>query len=110
MNDAIIDRELLLRGAFIALLDIVLFSLIGGKPVLQVLYAIGISMMLMVYLQRLGAGAVFWLAVLVIAGGEFRWHCCGNRAATCRFGSRSRSHRISARLTPCSTLLCRGSA
>ncbi|NBQ69502.1 MAG: DUF1624 domain-containing protein, partial [Nitrosomonadaceae bacterium] len=37
MNGAVIDRELLLRGAFIALLDIVLFSLIGGKPVLQVL-------------------------------------------------------------------------
>lgn len=71
MNDAIIDRELLLRGAFIALLDIVLFSLIGGKPVLQVLYAIGIGMMLMVYLQRLGAGAVFCLAILIIAGGEF---------------------------------------
>lgn len=67
----VIERELLLRGAFIALLDIVLFSLIGGKPVLQVLYAIGISMMLMVYLQRLGAGAVFWLGVLIIAGGEF---------------------------------------
>ena len=71
MNDAIIDRELLMRGAFIALLDIVLFSLIGGKPVLQVLYAIGISMMLMVYLQRLGVSTVFWLAVLIIAGGEF---------------------------------------
>jgi uncharacterized membrane protein len=70
MSGTVIDRELLLRGAFIALLDIVLFSLVGGKPVLQVLYAIGISMMLMVYLQRLGTEAVFWLAILIIAGGE----------------------------------------
>lgn len=71
ISDAIIDRELLMRGAFIALLDIGLFSLIGGKLVLQVLYAIGISMMLMVYLQRLGAGVVFSLAILIITGGEF---------------------------------------
>ncbi|MBS0300208.1 MAG: DUF1624 domain-containing protein [Proteobacteria bacterium] len=71
MTNVVIDRELLMRGAFIALLDIGLFSLIGGKPVLQVLYAIGISMMLMVYLQRLGAGAVFSLAILIIAGGEW---------------------------------------
>ena len=70
MSTAAIDRELLLRGAFIALLDIALFSLIDGKPVLQVLYAIGISMMLMVHLQRLGAGTVFWLAILIVAGGE----------------------------------------
>ncbi|MBX3616929.1 DUF1624 domain-containing protein [Nitrosomonas sp.] len=71
MDDADIDRELLLRGAFIALLDLVVFSLVGGKPILQVLYAIGISMMLMVYLQRLSTGAVLWLAILIIAGGEF---------------------------------------
>ncbi len=71
MSDAVIEHELLMRGAFIALLDIGLFSLIGGKPVLQVLYAIGISMMLMVYLQRLGTGVVFSLAILIITGGEF---------------------------------------
>ena len=70
MSAAAIDRELLLRGAFIALLDIALFSLIGGKPVLQVLYAIGINMMLLVHLQRLGAGTVFWLAIVIAAGGE----------------------------------------
>ncbi|OQW43096.1 MAG: hypothetical protein A4S08_10390 [Proteobacteria bacterium SG_bin4] len=71
MDTADIDRELLLRGAFIALLDLVVFSLFGGKPILQVLYAIGISMMLMVYLQRLSASTVFWLAILIICGGEF---------------------------------------
>ncbi len=71
INHEIIDRELLWRGAFIALLDIVLFSWIGGKPVLQVLYAIGISMMLMVYLQRLGSAMVVGLAIAIIVGGEW---------------------------------------
>jgi len=70
ISDAVINRELLLRGAFIALLDLVVFSLAGGKPVLQVLYAIGLSMMLMVHLQRLGTRIVFWLAILIIAGSE----------------------------------------
>ncbi len=71
INHEIIDRELLLRGAFIALLDIVLFSWVGGKPIFQVLYAIGISMMLMVYLQRLGSATVLGLALGIIAGGEW---------------------------------------
>lgn len=71
IGQSVIDRELLIRGAFIALLDICVFSLISGKIVLQVLYAIGISMMLMVHLQRLGTGAVFSLAILIIAGGEW---------------------------------------
>lgn len=70
ISDAVIDRELLLRGAFIALLDLCVFSLIGGKVVLQVLYAIGISMMLMVLIQRLGTRVVFFLALLIIAGSE----------------------------------------
>ena len=43
------NYELLLRGAFIALLDLCVFSLANGKIVLQVLYAIGISMILMVF-------------------------------------------------------------
>lgn len=70
MDASFIDRELLLRGAFIALLDLTLFSYASGKPMLQVLYAIGISMMLMVYLQRLGIRWVLFLACLIIAGGE----------------------------------------
>lgn len=70
MDATFIDRELLLRGAFIALLDLTLFSYASGKPMLQVLYAIGISMMLMVYLQRLGTRWILFLACLIIAGGE----------------------------------------
>ena len=41
MHSKAIDRDLLIRGAFIALLDIVVFSFMGGKLYLQVLYAIG---------------------------------------------------------------------
>jgi uncharacterized membrane protein len=70
ISDSVINRELLLRGAFIALLDLCIFSLIGGKIVLQVLYAIGVSMMLMVLIQRLGTRVVFSLALLIIAGSE----------------------------------------
>lgn len=70
INDAVIDRELLLRGAFITLLDLTVFSLASGKPILLVLYAIGISMMLMVHLQRLGIRVVLFLSLLIIAGGE----------------------------------------
>ncbi len=70
ISNSVIDRELLLRGAFIALLDLCVFSLASEKFILQVLYAIGISMMLMVPLQRLGARVVFFLAVLILAGSE----------------------------------------
>lgn len=70
ISNSVIDRELLLRGAFIALLDLCVFSLASGKFILQVLYAIGISMMLMVPLQRLGARMVFSLAILILAGSE----------------------------------------
>lgn len=70
ISNSVIDRELLLRGAFIALLDLCVFSLASEKFILQVLYAIGISMMLMVPLQRLGARVVFFLAILILAGSE----------------------------------------
>lgn len=49
-----IDRDLLIRGALITLLDLVLMSRLAGTTLLQVLYAIGVSMMLMVPLRRLG--------------------------------------------------------
>ncbi|MDO9312467.1 MAG: heparan-alpha-glucosaminide N-acetyltransferase domain-containing protein [Nitrosomonas sp.] len=70
ISNSVIDRELLLRGAFIALLDLCVFSLASEKFLLQVLYAIGISMMLMVPLQHLGARVVLFLAVLILAGSE----------------------------------------
>ncbi|PXW89629.1 putative membrane protein [Nitrosomonas sp. Nm84] len=82
ISQSVIDRELLIRGAFIALLDICVFSLISGKIVLQVLYAIGISMMLIVFLQRLGTHLVFFLAILILAGSELllimMWEPGGN--------------------------------
>jgi len=70
MSNSVIDSELLIRGAFIALLDLCVFSLASGKFILQVLYAIGISMMLMVPLQRLGARLAFFLAIFIVAGSE----------------------------------------
>ncbi|WP_348225613.1 heparan-alpha-glucosaminide N-acetyltransferase domain-containing protein [Nitrosomonas sp. Is79A3] len=70
ISNSVIDRELLLRGAFIALLDLCVFSLASEKFIFQVLYAIGISMMLMVPLQRLGTRVVFFLAVPILAGSE----------------------------------------
>ncbi len=78
ISDSIIDRELFLRGIFIALLDLCVFSLVSEKIILQVLYAIGVSMMLMVFLQRLGTRAVLFLAISILAGSEILlttiWH------------------------------------
>lgn len=70
MAQSAIDRELLIRGAFIALLDLCVFSLAAGKIVLQVLYAIGVSMILMIPLQRLGTYWVLFLAIAILTGSE----------------------------------------
>ena len=43
MSHSVIDRELLIRGAFIAFIDLCIFSLASGQVLLQVLYAIGIQ-------------------------------------------------------------------
>lgn len=65
-----IERDLLIRGAFIALLDVLLFSFLAGKLYLQVLYAIGNSMMLMALLYRLGRRVLLFGALLLLFGGE----------------------------------------
>ncbi len=65
-----IDRDLLIRGVFIASLDLLIMSQIAGTTVLQVLYAIGASMVLMVPLRRLGTNALLGLSLLMIVGGE----------------------------------------
>ena len=65
-----IDRDLLIRGAFIAMLDLVLLSFFAGKMIIQVLYAIGISMMLMVLLRRLGCRTLLISAFILLLGGE----------------------------------------
>ncbi len=70
MAQAQIDRDLLIRGAFIAMLDLILLSLFAGKMIIQVLYAIGISMMLMVLLRRLGSRVLFISAFAILLGGE----------------------------------------
>ena len=70
MPQSTIDRELLIRGLFIALLDVVVLSLMSGKLVLQVLYAIGAGMMMMVWLRRLNIRVVLMLAVAILAGSE----------------------------------------
>lgn len=59
-----IDKDILLRGGFIALLDPTIISLFSGKLLFQVLYAIGVSMMCMALLRRLSST---WLIILVIA-------------------------------------------
>lgn len=65
-----IDRGILLRGAFIALLDPTLISLVSWRLTFQVLYAIGVSMMLMVLLRRLSTRWLLLLALGWIALGE----------------------------------------
>jgi uncharacterized membrane protein len=52
------------------MLDLCVFSMASGKIQMQVLYAIGISMMLMVPLQRLNPRLVFLLAIVILVGGE----------------------------------------
>ncbi len=70
MSQWSIDRDLLIRGAFIALIDLVLMSQLAGFTILQVLYAIGVSMMLMVPLRRIGPKALFASAILFFVFGE----------------------------------------
>ncbi|MBL8498015.1 DUF1624 domain-containing protein [Nitrosomonas sp. JL21] len=67
---SVIRRDLLLRGIFIALLDLCVFSWASGKLILQVLYAIGVSMVTMVFLQRLGPRIIFFLAAVILVGSE----------------------------------------
>ncbi len=70
ISNKTIDRDLLIRGGFIALLDLVLLSFVAGKLLLQVLYAIGISMMIMVPLRYLPARTVFISAIVILLGSE----------------------------------------
>lgn len=70
MDNHAINRDFLIRGAFIALLDVVVFSLMAGKLYLQVLYAIGIGMMLMVPLSRLSSRTLWILSMILLIGGE----------------------------------------
>lgn len=66
-----IDKGMLKRGLFIALLDPTLISLGSGRWTFQVLLAIGLSMICMVPLRRLSTAALLAIAIGWIAFGEF---------------------------------------
>ncbi|HYJ18680.1 MAG TPA: heparan-alpha-glucosaminide N-acetyltransferase domain-containing protein [Burkholderiales bacterium] len=65
-----IDKNILMRGAIIALLDPTIVSLGSGRWTFQVLWAIGLSMMCMVPLRRLPSWALMSLALGWVAFGE----------------------------------------
>ncbi len=59
-----ITRDMVIRGLIIAALDPTLISLLKGQLTFQVLFAIGMGMVLMAWLRRL---PVFWLVALAAA-------------------------------------------
>jgi len=65
-----IDKDILIRGAFIALLDPTITSFFSGKLTFQVLYAIGIAMMCMAFFRRLSSTQLLIIAMAWILGGE----------------------------------------
>jgi uncharacterized membrane protein len=65
-----IDRNILTRGAIIALLDPTIISLGSGRWTFGVLWAIGLSMMCMAALRRLPSWALMILALGWVAFGE----------------------------------------
>jgi uncharacterized membrane protein len=65
-----IDKDILIRGAFIALLDPTITSFFGGKLTFQVLYAIGVAMMCMAFFRRLSTIQLLIIAMAWILGGE----------------------------------------
>jgi len=70
MNPKDIDRGILTRGLFIAILDPTLISLFSGRLTFQVLYAIGVSMMCMAFLRRLSSKLLLTLAFGWLIFGE----------------------------------------
>ena len=65
------DKNIVTRGAVIALLDPTLVSLGSGRWTFQVLLAIGLAMICMAPLRRLPSWALLALGVGWIAGGEY---------------------------------------
>jgi uncharacterized membrane protein len=66
-----IDKKNLLRGLFILLLDPTVVSFFSWRLTFQVLYAIGLSMMLMTWLRRLPSFVLLTLALGWIVWGEW---------------------------------------
>ena len=76
-----IDRDILIRGMFIALLDPLWMRFgFGGNITLQVLYAIGISFCFMIPLRRLGPVVlwIFCLGLLFLGEGIAMWAAGGD--------------------------------
>jgi uncharacterized membrane protein len=73
-----IDQSIITRGGFIALLDPTLISLGSGRLTLQVLLAIGLSMICMAALRRLSSVWLLGLALAWLVLGEIPtawvWH------------------------------------
>ena len=65
-----IDRHMATRGVIIALLDPTLISLINQRWTFQVLFAIGVAMVLMVPLRRLSTPLLLVVGLGWLAGGE----------------------------------------
>ncbi len=65
-----IDKDILIRGAFIALLDPTVISFFSGKITIQVLYAIGVAMMCMAFFRRLSSTLLIIIALAWLAFGE----------------------------------------
>ena len=84
-----IDRNILIRGAIIALMDPTLISFGSGWWKFSVLTAIGVSMMCMAPLRRLPTWGLLLVGVGWIAGGElvtgWFWHPPGNPSVPVAF-------------------------
>ncbi len=65
-----IDKDILMRGAFIALLDPTIISLFSGRMTIQVLYAIGVAMMCMALFRRFSSTSLILMALAWIGLGE----------------------------------------
>lgn len=76
-----IDRGILTRGLFIALLDPTLISLVSWRLTFQVLYAIGVSMMCMAFLRRLSTKLLLSLGLGWLIFGELLVRCLWDPAA-----------------------------
>jgi uncharacterized membrane protein len=57
------DRHLLVRGAVLVALDLVYMSALSGGLILQVLFALGVGMIALVFVRRLGPRPVLALAL-----------------------------------------------
>ena len=77
-----IDRDILLRGAFIAILDPTIISLFSGRMTIQVLYAIGVAMMCMAFFRRFSSTSLIIMALAWIGSVNYSLHSSGHHKPT----------------------------